>query len=308
MVVGTGVSLRDFLDKKKPVDHKKKVSQRSPAAARPQPATPAAAPQQGAARRIPIVYRSKRGIFVEGEKLPAIQGRGGGNRRTRGVVYVKGEKQPFSVQAFAKHAGQRASYPYRAMKVVGSGGQSLEAFLDEGEAAEQQQQPPSSSEEDESELSASAGAGDGDGEEDNPTPQHAQYGASDEDDEEVKIRELVREGTPLPASPPPRFDDGPGQASRPKRSLTPQEEENAPAPKRQKPAVAPAPAAAEAAVIQELRRELRVAEMNNKVLVAESAALKKVNAQLEQFNAHLLANNAQKDVLMAKLLADTARR
>ena len=116
-----------------------------------------------------------------------------------------------------------------------------------------------------------------------PGPQQ-QHGATpmEAEDEEIEIRKLAREGTP------PRFA-GPGRASRPKRSLT--QEEDAPAAKRQRPAVAPAPAAAEAAVIQELRRELRVAEMNNKVLVAESAGLTKLNAQLEQFNAHLLEDN-----------------
>ena len=134
-----------------------------------------------------------------------------------------------------------------------------------------------------------------------PSPGPQQHGTSDNAaDEEIKIRTLVREGTPPPTPRPAA-----GQASRQKRSR-PAPRDTPAAKRRQSQSCG-----GEAAAIAELRRDVREAELKaktaglasfNEYLQAEVRDLRHLNASLLannksllSSNASLLAGNAQKD-------------
>ena len=251
------------------------------------PAMPAPPPPEGA--RILIDFRGNRAFYIINEEACTIYG-----RRCKGLVHVEGSPPTTLTAWIQKFAGSPVGA--RDVKVVDAGGQtnrSLRDVLDEREAApqpqQQQQQPP-------------------------PGPRRLrprlQRGRSraeepaSEDNEEVEIRQLVREDTPPPPVSPRRLAD------RRKRSRpTPRDGGIA---KRQKPAPAPAMEdVQQAEAVEELRQELL--ETKIEVLVAKGAGLEKLNAHLEAQNAQqahlidkLLASNARKDELILTLVSRDA--
>ena len=136
----------------------------------------------------------------------------------------------------------------------------------------------------------------GQGEPSSPGPQ--QHGASDNAaDEEIKIRTLVREGTPPPTPRPAA-----GQASRRKRSR-PAPRDTPAAKRRQSRSCG-----GEAAAIAELRRDVREAEQNIEALASFNAHLQAEVRDLRQLNASLLANNTSllaSNEKLVSLLADS---
>ena len=114
-----------------------------------------------------------------------------------------------------------------------------------------------------------------------PSPGPQQHGTSDNAaDEEIKIRTLVREGTPPPTPRPAA-----GQASRQKRSR-PAPRDTPAAKRRQSQSCG-----GEAAAIAELRRDVREAEQNIEALASFNAHLQAEVRDLRQLNTSLLANN-----------------
>ena len=114
-----------------------------------------------------------------------------------------------------------------------------------------------------------------------PSPGPQQHRTSDNAaDEEIKIRTLVREGTPPPTPRPAA-----GQASRQKRSR-PAPRDTPAAKRRQSQSCG-----GEAAAIAELRRDVREAEQNIEALASFNAHLQAKVRDLRQLNTSLLANN-----------------
>ena len=134
-----------------------------------------------------------------------------------------------------------------------------------------------------------------------PGPQQ-QHSASDDtaedEDEEIEIRQLACEDSDTPAWAP-RLATGPASRRRRKRSPAPRDQQ--PAPKRQRSAAPTGEVQQQqqAAVVEDLRRDLREAELKIESLAEKCAGL-------ERFNAHLMADCEQKGKFISQLLADTA--
>ena len=131
-----------------------------------------------------------------------------------------------------------------------------------------------------------------------PSPGPQQHGTSDNAaDEEIKIRTLVREGTPPPTPRPAA-----GQASRQKRSR-PAPRDTPAAKRRQSQSCG-----GEAAAIAELRRDVREAEQNIEALASFNAHLQAEVRDLRQLNTSLLANNKSLLSSNTSLLASNAQK